>query len=248
MHFSSQLVAHRGWRLRYPENTLVGIEAAIQAGARHVEIDVQLTADHVAMLCHDHALLRICGVDRDICQLPRTELAGLSAYEPERLGDRFLGTPLSALSELVTLLQRYPDVRLYAEIKRHSLRVFGADSVLHSVLPDLHALRGRCYVISFDVPVLEQARRAGWKHIAPVLIDLEQLRTERMTQLAPDMVFCDSDLLTEGTSLKTFPYPAAVYEIDRYDDALHWFDEGAALVETFAIGELIAAHSEALNG
>ncbi|MGF1546037.1 MAG: glycerophosphodiester phosphodiesterase family protein, partial [Thiotrichales bacterium] len=56
------LVAHRGYALRYPENTLPAIEAALAAGARYVEIDVQLSADQVPVLFHDRSLMRMCEV------------------------------------------------------------------------------------------------------------------------------------------------------------------------------------------
>ena len=55
-------VAHRGYTRHYPENTLIGIEAAIQAGARYVEVDVQLAADKTPILFHDRNLKRVCGV------------------------------------------------------------------------------------------------------------------------------------------------------------------------------------------
>jgi len=57
-----ELIAHRGYASRYPENTLPAIEAALKAGARHVEIDVQTSADHIPVLFHDATLERLCGV------------------------------------------------------------------------------------------------------------------------------------------------------------------------------------------
>ena len=41
MNFADHLVAHRGYPARLPENTLPSIKAALQAGARYVEVDVQ---------------------------------------------------------------------------------------------------------------------------------------------------------------------------------------------------------------
>ena len=46
------LVAHRGYALRYPENTLAAFQAAITAGARFVECDVQLSAARSFPLPH----------------------------------------------------------------------------------------------------------------------------------------------------------------------------------------------------
>ena len=246
--FADRFIAHRGWRCRFPENTLVGIEAAIAAGAKHVEIDIQLSADHVPILCHDKSLLRLCGRDLDINTLSHAQLAGFSAYEPERLGEQFLGTPLSTLAECVAAIESHPDVTLYVEIKRQSLRCFGADVLLHAVLPVLAPIRRHCLLISFDIDILHHARRAGWETVAPVLSNLEQLGETAILQLAPQMVFCDCDLLVGDNPLQQIPFPVAVYEIDQYADAERWFGEGVALVESFSVGELIAFDKEVHHG
>jgi glycerophosphoryl diester phosphodiesterase len=47
------VVAHRGASARLPENTLESFEAAVQAGADVVELDVRLTADGVPVVLHD---------------------------------------------------------------------------------------------------------------------------------------------------------------------------------------------------
>lgn len=52
------VVAHRGdWR-NFPENSLEGIESAIQMGVDVVELDVQRTGDGVFILMHDGSLDR----------------------------------------------------------------------------------------------------------------------------------------------------------------------------------------------
>jgi glycerophosphoryl diester phosphodiesterase len=47
------VVGHRGASARHPENTLPSFEAAIQAGADVIELDVRLTADRVPVVMHD---------------------------------------------------------------------------------------------------------------------------------------------------------------------------------------------------
>ncbi|HEY9197768.1 MAG TPA: glycerophosphodiester phosphodiesterase family protein, partial [Gammaproteobacteria bacterium] len=47
------LIAHRGYAARHPENTLSALQAAVAAGARWLEFDVQLSADHEPVLLHD---------------------------------------------------------------------------------------------------------------------------------------------------------------------------------------------------
>ncbi|MCH8856364.1 MAG: glycerophosphodiester phosphodiesterase, partial [Proteobacteria bacterium] len=47
---ASQFIAHRGWQGKYPENTYRAIAGAIDAGAKNVEFDIQLSSDHVPVL------------------------------------------------------------------------------------------------------------------------------------------------------------------------------------------------------
>lgn len=51
-----EVQAHRGARALRPENTLAAFEAAVDLGAHSLETDVHLTADGVAVLCHDPCL------------------------------------------------------------------------------------------------------------------------------------------------------------------------------------------------
>jgi glycerophosphoryl diester phosphodiesterase len=51
-----QIVAHRGFRERYPENTLSAFHAAVISGADSIEMDVHMTADGVLVVHHDYYL------------------------------------------------------------------------------------------------------------------------------------------------------------------------------------------------
>ena len=247
MQLNNHLIAHRGWQRHYPENTLIAIEAAINAGAKHIELDIQLTADLIPMLCHDRNLQRICGIDKNIDTIPYSETTSLSAHEPDRLGQQFQGTPLSSLEEFVTLASNHPEVTFYIEVKRSSLRCFGIETFLQATLPLLTPIKAHSFLISFDLDVLEQAQRAGWQRVVPVLTDLEQLTSDQLVHINPDIVFCDTELITNPDLIKAINYPIALYEVDQYDEAIHWLKQGAKLIESFAIGELIEQHSARIN-
>jgi glycerophosphoryl diester phosphodiesterase len=47
-----EIVAHRGETSSNPENSLAAFEGAVEMGADAVELDVRLTADHVAVVYH----------------------------------------------------------------------------------------------------------------------------------------------------------------------------------------------------
>lgn len=52
------IFAHRGYSAKYPENTMLAYEKAVQAGADGIELDVQMTKDGELILMHDEAVDR----------------------------------------------------------------------------------------------------------------------------------------------------------------------------------------------
>jgi len=47
-----QTISHRGYKGKFPENTLRAIEGAIQAGTHALELDLRLSRDGVVVLSH----------------------------------------------------------------------------------------------------------------------------------------------------------------------------------------------------
>ena len=50
--------AHRGFSGKYPENTMLAFEKAIEVGADGIELDVQLTKDGEIVIIHDETIDR----------------------------------------------------------------------------------------------------------------------------------------------------------------------------------------------
>lgn len=76
-HRRCAIVAHRGIWSDAPENSLLSIRRAIEAGYDVVEIDVRRTADGEFVLLHDDTLERMAGVDREPEQMTLAELTSL---------------------------------------------------------------------------------------------------------------------------------------------------------------------------
>ncbi len=51
-------IAHRGYPVKYPENTITAFHAAIELGYSHLEIDVHLSKDGVPVIMHDKTVTR----------------------------------------------------------------------------------------------------------------------------------------------------------------------------------------------
>ena len=239
-----ELVAHRGWTRRYVENTARALEAALEIGAPHVEVDVQLSRDGVPYLFHDRDLTRICGAEGALGERDSRDLDRLRALDAERFGERFADQPLARLTDLVALLERFDDRHAFVELKRASLEVFGSDAVLDAVLPVLAPVAERCTLISFDIPVLQAARARGVRSLGPVLEDWGQLAAEALVELRPEVVFCNLLRLPDQDPFVVPSGKLAVYEVDDADLARSLAARGVELIETFAVGELL----EALGG
>ena len=80
-----QILGHRGWPTAAPENTCSAVAAALRAGADGVEVDVRLTADGVAVCCHDDDLLRTAGMPSRVSGSRAAELRAVALPGGERV-------------------------------------------------------------------------------------------------------------------------------------------------------------------
>lgn len=47
-----QAIAHRGYKAKFPENTMAAFKSAVEVGVQALETDVHLTSDGVVVLGH----------------------------------------------------------------------------------------------------------------------------------------------------------------------------------------------------
>jgi len=214
------LIAHRGYPQRYPENTLAGIEAAIAQGARHVELDVQLSADGVPVVFHDDDLQRLCGMPGRIMEISLAEIRELHVG----------GEPVPALADLAALLRRYPDAHAFVELKRESIKAGGESVMLAAVSEALAPVRSRCTLISFDAGILRRAIAQGWA--AGWVTELWPAALPTGLQHGLSIWFCDVAGLPPDGTVNPFTVPLAVYEVSDPGLAHLLHGRGAAYIET----------------
>ncbi len=236
-----ELVAHRGYPLHYPENTLVGIEAALAAGAHFVEVDVQLTADRVPVLFHDRNMDRLCRVPGAIHEFTRDQLRQRHVLEFDRFGYKFAQNPITLLAELAGLLARNPQATAFIEIKRIAVERFGVATVLERVLTALAPVTAQCVLISYNMPVLLAAREQGYRRVGAILERWHHRRNPDVRAIHPDYLFCDAADLPRFGDLGQDGAGVVVYEVTDPQLALKLARRGVGYIETFAIGEMLAA-------
>ena len=235
------LVAHRGNAREFPENTLPAFQSALDLGVRFLELDVHLCADGTPVVIHDHLLARTTGLPGSVFELSGARAAAIEAAEPERFGDRYRGTCIPLLRDVLGLLAGRPEITLFVEIKRQSLRQFGQDQVVSRVVEALRPWRSQCVVISFDLTAIQRARALGDLPIGWVLPQYDPHHELRYEALQPQFLFCDHAKLPPAGSLRRGPWRWAIYEVDTLPLALRLAERGADYIETMAVREMSAA-------
>ena len=109
------LTAHRGWRAKYPENTMLGFREALKLDIDGIEMDVHMTGDYRIVVCHDATLDRTTNMKGAICDLTLEEVRKADAGI--KFGEEFKGEKIPTFEEFLELMAAHPDVRLLLELK-----------------------------------------------------------------------------------------------------------------------------------
>ena len=223
------LVAHRGYRSRYPENTLEAIEAAIEAGADAVEFDIQFSRDGEPMIFHDETLARTTGRPGQIFEYSRMELQEILIPTPGGVSE---GVPIPALDQLTGIIAQHLEIRFFAEIKRQTLEQFGHERVMQRVLKELRIFSAQCVIISFDRECLEYVRRNSDMAIGWVLRHYDADHREAAGRLQPDYLIVNHEKLPMDERPWEGPWEWMVYEINDCKQVGHYHRLGVNYIST----------------
>ncbi len=166
-----EIIGHRGFAARAPENTLVSIEAALTAGARAVEFDVRVASCGTPVVIHDETLDRTTDGDGPVSWQSVEQLRALDAgtwFDPRFAGER-IPTLADALDHVANRAHHiYPEVKGIREPS-------DIDRIVHIVRD--RAMSDRTTFISIDWSILERVRsrdaaiRIGFIVVAADLFD-----------------------------------------------------------------------------
>ncbi len=104
------VAAHRGWRAKYPENTMEAFRAALDLGVDQLETDVRVTKDGKLVLIHDATVDRTTNGEGKVEDFTLEELQKLDAGE---------GTRIPTFIEFMELVKDYPTLTLDIELKEY---------------------------------------------------------------------------------------------------------------------------------
>lgn len=238
-----RIIAHRGYSAVAPENTLAAFDAALLAGARAMEFDLQETAEGTPVVLHDYRLDRTTDGNGRAKEFPLARLLALDAgswFSPDFTGER-----IPTLEEALAHLNKKVD-GLYIEMKAglSARAVRAAARLLQSSEISLYAT-----IISFDWWALrlirEQApnQRIGFLVHTPDEFDGAVLRA---AEVGNAIVDCHYPILLEDPRRAEFARAAGValvvYTVDDLATAQALAELGVSGITTNQVAALAAHH------
>ena len=150
---TTEVTAHRGASVAYPENTMAAFRAAAELGADWIELDVQQTQDRQIVVMHDSNLRRTTGINRSVWELTYAEIAQMDAGG--WFSEEFAGEPVPLLSQVLEFAEE-EGIRLNIELKPTG-HEFGFEESVVELIRQYDYL-DRCVVTSQNYSVLERVK------------------------------------------------------------------------------------------
>ena len=140
-------IAHRGYPVKYPENTLTSFQAALDLNYSHVELDVHLSKDGVPVVLHDYSVKRMTGQKGMVYDYTLDELKMFQVGEFERI---------PTLEETLKLLKG--DITIVVELKQAGDLYQDLEKKVLEIMRRTNTFE-QCMVISFDHFSIARMRR-----------------------------------------------------------------------------------------
>lgn len=148
------IMAHRGARNLWAENSLLGFRKTLEAGFDAVEFDVHLSKAGELLVIHDATLARTTsqsGLVADLTPQSRRDLQLKNEY------GSLIDEGVPSLEEVLDIFEAYPNARLYVELKS-DINGHPYEGIVAKVADLLRArgMQNRACLHSFDINVVRK--------------------------------------------------------------------------------------------
>ncbi len=163
------ILGHRGFKQKYPENTVLSFLEAVMHGADGIELDVWLTKDEKLVIAHDEDFKRVADVARKIKDSTLADLKKI---------DLGMGQNVPTLSEIFDSMPEKTLINV--EIKDIDI----VEKVI--ALIEKYRIEDRIMVSSFNIDALRKVREINKNIILGLLIEDEKI-IPRVPELAREL-------------------------------------------------------------
>lgn len=145
----TMIIAHRGVSCAAPENTHAAFTLAWALDCAGIELDVQVSKDGAAVVCHDETLVRTGGVDKRINSCDWAEIAAVDvgAWKDEK----YRGETLPLLQDV--LVQMPAGKTIQVEVKPEVENAAPIIEVLQNVRSDIAV-----WLMCFNAKLLKEMK------------------------------------------------------------------------------------------
>jgi glycerophosphoryl diester phosphodiesterase len=216
-------IAHRGEPVGHRENTLPAFEAATEAGADMVEIDLRRTRDGAIVVLHDQTLERLWGRADSVGDVDLAEVAALGE------GDVRIPT-LAAVLDAVAL-------PLMVDFTRREVVAGGLEAVQAA------GALSRCLFVTGNVAALQQLRsRSAAARLGLTWVDGPEPPLALLRELAAEYWNPMSALITpEGVrSVHDAGHLVSTWTVDSPEEMTRVLEAGVDAVVSNRIAALVA--------
>ena len=154
------IIGHRGFRAKYPENTLSGFKAAILSGVSMIELDVQLSSDGHLVVIHDDDVDRTTNGKGPVTSHTLAELKKLDAGT--WFDARFKNEPIPTLEEVLDIVGDKSLINIEIKVKPNQrVEVLGNIEKITLALIRRKNIEKQVLVSSFNKKILESIRQTN---------------------------------------------------------------------------------------
>ena len=147
------VAGHRGYRAKYPENTLISFQKALELGVDMIEFDLNLTRDKKLVVIHDGKVDRTTNGTGFVRDLTLDEIKKLDAGA--WFSEEFAGQKIPTLEELLVLISCNKDLLLNVEIKEKTFET--VDLTVETL--KRYGVIDRCVITCFDANILKYVKK-----------------------------------------------------------------------------------------
>ena len=165
-----KVVAHRGLSSKYPENTLIAYEAALQLNIDYLEIDIHKTAGDKLVVIHDDSVDRTSNGTGKIKDYTMEQLQQLD-YGLWK-GESFRGQTILEFKDVLKLVKQYSK-KLLIEIKKPE-QYPGIEQLLLKQLEEAQVQSSNIVIQSFDMESIKKIYSTGVNYKLGVLISAKK--------------------------------------------------------------------------
>ena len=225
------IAAHRGYAAKYPENTMLAIQAAVDAKVFSIEVDIQFSQDGIPFLFHDVDFERIANVSTRIFETTMKDIKKIPILKPKNI-DSSSDLYSSTLAEFVDYLRANPKVQAFIEIKPDSINHFGVQFVIRQLEQELKSVRKQCLIICYSAEFLQNVREQLGLPIGHILTIWNDKNLGDADKLKPEFVVCNHTKIPDDTNFREYSWQWLLYEVTECDHLLSLAQQGVQWVES----------------